>query len=91
MASKPHSSGNKQGTYADHVERPDSQWGGIGKPFPPMIQTAPMNSMTSPFFVTACPDCSAYIKWHYSGGDGECAGCKVALTTHPDTGLPVRL
>jgi len=89
MSTNPHSAGNKPGSYADHVERPDAQWGGIGKPFAPMIQTAPINHMTKPFFVTQCPECNAYIKWHHSGGDGECANCKTALTTHPETGFPV--
>lgn len=84
----PHSAGNKPGNYQDHVERPDAQFGGIGRPFAPMIQTAPLTHMTTPHFVTSCPSCSAAIKWHFHGGDGACGGCKVALTTHPDSGHP---
>lgn len=85
----PHSSGNKSGSYADNVERPDAQFGGIGRPFAPPILTAPLTHMTTPHFVTNCPKCFVAIKWHYHGGDGICAGCGTALTTHPVSGHPM--
>lgn len=95
-----HSAGNLHaGTHSDKLDRPDAGMGagGIGKAFgafpafTPMIQTAPINSMGEPYFVTNCPECLAPIAWHHSGGDGECGGCGVALTTHPENGFPVAL
>ena len=89
MATHPHSSGNKAGSYPDSVERPDVQFGGIGKHFPPMVHTAPVNGMSTPHFVTSCPSCSAAILWSHHGGNGTCAGCGIGLATHPDNGHPI--
>jgi hypothetical protein len=94
----PHTSGQlHSGTYADKVERPDTgtSLDSIGKPFKafgahtPMMHTAPVTSFYAHHFTTPCPACQAGILWAAVGGQGVCGGCKTALTTHPDTGLPV--
>lgn len=87
MSSHPHSQGNKPGSYPDQVERPDVQFGGIGRPFASMTSTAPVTHMTTPHFVTSCPSCAASILWAHHGGDGVCGGCGAGLTTDA-SGLP---
>jgi hypothetical protein len=90
MTAHSHSAGNLHaGTYADKSDRPDSMFGPAGSHFTAMVHTAPVLKMNVPHFVTACPSCNAWIKWSHSGGNGECKGCGVALTTHPESGFPV--
>ena len=86
---KPHSALNKAGSAGDKADREDSMFGGIGRHYPPMVQTAPINFMTTPHFVTNCPSCNAAIKWDYGENEtGNCAGCFTPLKTG-STGHPV--
>jgi hypothetical protein len=87
-----HSAGNLHaGSHSDQLDRPDAGLGagGIGHAYG--HYRSPIESLTTPYFVTNCPECLAPIKWHHRGGDGECGKCHVALTTHPDNGYPVAL
>jgi hypothetical protein len=68
MTAHPHSSGNKPGSYQDHVERPDAQFGGIGKHFTPMVETAPIGSLTVRHRKVHCRACGAKT-WHAAGHD----------------------